>query len=148
MEPRQLEFITYDAWRQQYKSQEAKLNSSLLRLPVRVFATQNEEFGMSPIQKQANYEVLFDYYAPPTDMSAYTSTHTIPTSYEHAIINIAKMYALGLRSDPAFTDRADKMVKETIKQMRIELINKPDFFRAASTIPNTHLTGRWSRGLW
>ena len=45
--------------------------------------------------------------------------------YIDVIIARAKYYIYQLRSDPQFTQFADKDYKEGIKRMRIELINSP-----------------------
>jgi len=135
-----LEHIDFNTWRSQYKTDDTNLSNQSMSMPIRVYATLNDELGVSPVPNQANWQVTFDYYAPATDMTLYDSTHNVPARYEQAIISRAKYYALTLRSDTAFADRALRDYKEMVHRMRIELINKPTYFSAASTIPNT---GRW-----
>ena len=132
----QLEYVTFDAWRQQYKWEDFKRAKDSKGKPRRVFANHNDEFGLSPAPKQANWQVDYDYFTVPSDMSAYNGSHSIPTRFEQAIIARATYYVLKLRSDPAFADRSNKEYKEIIRRMRTELINKPDYFRAATYVVN------------
>ena len=134
-----LEHINFNTWRTNYKASDSLLSPDSYGKPERVYATLNDEFGISSVPSQNNWEVTFDYYAPATEMTLFNSSHGIPTRYEQAIVSRARYYALSLRSDPAFADRANKEYKDTIRRMRIELINKPTYFSAASTIPNTRV---------
>jgi hypothetical protein len=138
-EGQRLEHIDFTTWRDKYKSDDSLLSPDSYDRPKRVYATLNDEFGVSSVPHQANWQVSFDYYAPATEMTLYDSSHSVPTRYEQAIISRARYYVLSLRSDPAFADRANKEFKEIMHKMRIELINKPTYFSAASTIPNTRV---------
>jgi len=132
-----LEHIDLATYRTIYKQDDTSLSPDAFDYPRRVYATLNDEYGVSSTPSQANWEVTFKYYAPPTDMALFNSTHNVPTRFEQTIISRARYYVLSLRSDPVFADRANKEYSSGIHKMRIELINKPTYFSAASTIPNT-----------
>jgi hypothetical protein len=135
IEGRDLEVLNQDAWRQERRWKDTQSAKDIMDIPRAVYPTQNDEFGVTPVPDQGNLQVLFDYYAPATDMSAFGDTHSIPARFEQVIISRAVYYVLKLRSDPAFADRSNKEYKEGLERMRVELVNRPTYFRAASTIP-------------
>ena len=94
--------------------------------PTHVFKTQDDKFGVTPIPSQGNWEVDFDYWTYPSDLSSHSDTTGVPDRYEHILTHRINYYMLLLRSDPAIADRTNKMYDEGVERMRTELINKPD----------------------
>lgn len=101
-------------------------NTANWNYPSKVFKTQDDKFGVTEVPSQSNWEVDFDYWTYPTDLSAYTDTTIIPDRYEHVIVHRVEYYMLKLRSDAAIADRAQKEYDHGVDRMRTELINKPD----------------------
>lgn len=105
---------------------DTRLDSGSWGWPTHVFKTQDDKFGVSPVPAQGNWEVDFDYWTVPSDLSAVGDTTSIPDRYEHILTHRIDYYMLLLRSDPAIADRANKMYTNGVSRMRTELINKPD----------------------
>lgn len=101
-------------------------NTSNWNYPSNVFKTQDDKFGVTEVPNQDNWEVDFDYWTIPADLSSYTDTTNIPDHYEHVLINRIEYYMLKLRSDVVVGDRAKKDYEDGVKKMRTELINRPD----------------------
>ena len=66
-------------------------------------------------------------------MSANTDTTTIPTRYEHVIIDRAMYYIFLFREDAESATIVDTRTNRKVEKMRIELINKPDRLYVGST---------------
>ena len=128
---RALEYISFDVWRKSYKEGDNALSSTSMDYPLSVYKTKDDKFGVTPIPDQDNYEVTFDYWTIPTDLSAYGDTCLIPDRYSQVLVEGAKRYVYTTLSDPVFRDRAVKDFDNGIKMMRTELINRPD--RMSST---------------
>lgn len=103
-----------------------RYDGSMWSYPTHVFKTQDSKFGVSPIPSQGNWEVDFDYWTIPSDLSSVSDTTVIPDQYEHVLTHRINWYMLLLRSDPAIADRANKDYEKGVARMRTELINKPD----------------------
>jgi|TARA_Y100000310_G_scaffold41900_1_gene39234 hypothetical protein len=108
------------------RTTDKRLSGTGWTYPTHVFKTQDDKFGVTPVPSQGNWEVDFDYWATPSDLSAVGDTTAVPDHYEHILTHRIDYYMLLLRSDPAIADRANKMYKEGVKLMRMELINRPD----------------------
>lgn len=121
-----LRHISFDQWRARYKEQDSALSASNFNLPQMVYHTKDDKFGVTPVPNQENYEVTFDYWTIPDEMSVYSDTCTIPDRYAFVVIAGASVYAYSTLSDVVFRDRARKDFEDGVKTMRRELINKVD----------------------
>ena len=72
----------------------------------------------------------YEYWKTSTQLSSDTDTSDIPTRYEHAIIAKARYYVSILRSDLETAQASLAEYNDVIRRMRIELVNKKDYFRA------------------
>lgn len=121
-----LEYISFDVWRTRYKERDNVLDSASFSMPLYVYKTKDDKFGVTPVPDHENYEVTFDYWTIPSDLSVYTDTTVIPDRYAHVLTEGAKVYTYGTLSDVMFRDRSQKDFKDGITKMRRELINRPD----------------------
>jgi hypothetical protein len=128
---RPVEYISFNTWAQRHKARDLHLDVTAFRTPRYIYPTHDDKFGVSPIPDQANYSVEYDYWASPSDLSAFGDTAIIPNTYKQVVTARARYYALQLRSDPAFADRANKEYEKGVKRMRSELINRPDYFKSS-----------------
>jgi hypothetical protein len=65
-----------------------------------------------------------------TDLTTNTDTPIITERFHDVIVNRAKYYAYMLRSDLQSAQLVERDYKEGLTRMRIELINRKDYFRA------------------
>ena len=63
-------------------------------------------------------------------MSSDSDTSDVPIRYEHAIIARARYYVSILRSDLETAQASLSEYNDIIRRMRIELVNKKEYFRA------------------
>ena len=98
--------------------------------PRRTYTTYNNELGLTPIPKDSNRTLKFDYYVSNTDLSAATDTTIIPTRFEPVINSRAKYYTHMFRSDVQTAQFSLKEYEDGLKRMRIELLNRKDYMRA------------------
>tara|TARA_R110002126_G_scaffold165257_1_gene313124 strand:- start:1671 stop:2762 length:1092 start_codon:yes stop_codon:yes gene_type:complete len=123
--PKKLTYITYDDYRRRFLSV-AKTNSSdQYGTPDYVFKTQDGKFGLYRIPNSDGYTINYEYWKTHSDLSGATDTPDMPARFHDVVVARAKYYVYNLRSDPQFTQFADKDFREGIKRMRIELINAP-----------------------
>ena len=98
--------------------------------PEFVYRTQDEKFGLSPIPDKSTYTVGYEYWKTTTVLSSDTDTSDVPIRYEHAVIARARYYVSILRSDLETAQASLAEYNDIIRRMRIELVNKKDYFRA------------------
>ena len=61
---------------------------------------------------------------------AATDTSIIPTRFEPVIVSRAKYYTYMFRSDTQTAQFALKEYEDSLKRMRVELLNRKDYMRA------------------
>ncbi len=125
MEPKKLTYITYDDYRRRFLSTAKKNSSDHYGISDYVYRSQDGKFGLYRIPNSDGYTVNFEYWKTHSDLSSSTDTPDIPARFHDVLVARAKYYIYQLRSDPQFTQFADKDYREGIKRMRIELINSP-----------------------
>ena len=139
-----LPLMSFDEWRRVREGDDVTLAASMMSYPDVVFRTQNDEFGVSRVPLQANWEVVYDYWTAAADMSGNTATTLIDDRWGWLIVEGAKTYALGVHSDPAFVDKAQAKFDHGLERMRIEFINKEDKMNAHT---NSSATRSGRRGV-
>ena len=123
--PKKLVYITYDDYRRRFLSTAQTNNSDHYGTPDYVFKTQDDKFGLYRVPDSDGYTINYEYWKTHSDLSSSTDTPDIPARFHDVLVARAKYYVYQLRSDPQFTQFADKDYREGIKRMRIELINSP-----------------------
>jgi hypothetical protein len=128
--PKKLKYLSYDEFQERLKERDRNTNISKLAEPDCVYRTQDQKFGLTPIPDKSTYTVGYEYWKTSTQLSSDTDTSDIPTRYEHAIIAKARYYVSILRSDLETAQASLAEYNDVIRRMRIELVNKKDYFRA------------------
>ena len=125
IQPKKLVYITYDDYRRRFLSTAQTNNSDHYGTPDYVFRTQDDKFGLYRVPDSDGYTINYEYWKTHSDLSASTDTPDIPARFHDVVVARAKYYIYNLRSDPQFTQFADRDYREGVKRMRIELINAP-----------------------
>ena len=120
-----LKHRSIDIFNAYYRENDFRLDPSKFSPPEFVFSTFDDKYILSPIPDN-EYKLEYKYYSPPTVLSSDTDTTTIPTRYEHVIIDAAMYYVFLFREDPESATVMETRTKRKIDRMRIELINKPE----------------------
>ena len=123
--PKKLIYITYDDYRRRFLATAQTNNSDHYGTPDYVFRTQDDKFGLYRVPDSDGYTINYEYWKTHSDLSASTDTPDIPARFHDVVVARAKYYIYNLRSDPQFTQFADRDYREGVKRMRIELINAP-----------------------
>jgi hypothetical protein len=123
--PKKLVYITYDDYRRRFLSTAQTNNSDHYGTPDYVFKTQDDKFGLYRVPDSDGYTINYEYWKTHSDLSGSTDTPDIPARFHDVVVARAKYYIYNLRSDPQFTQFADRDYREGVKRMRIELINAP-----------------------
>ena len=124
-----LEFVSYDEYNKSYLSSNSDPNDGHLGEPDKFYITPDYKIGLYKEPDKA-YNITYEYYATHTDLSSNTDTPTITERFHDVIVNRAKYYAYMLRSDLQSAQLAERDYKEGLTRMRVELINRKDYFRA------------------
>ena len=128
--PHKLKYLSYDEFQETLKERDRGTSISRLGVPNCVYRTQDEKFGLSPVPDMSTYTIGYEYWKTTTALSSDSDTSDIPARYEHAVIAKARYYAAILRSDTATAQASLAEFADHMKKMRIELVNKKDYFRA------------------
>lgn len=123
--PKKLIYITYDDYRRRFLATAQTNNSDHYGTPDYVFRTQDDKFGLYRVPDSDGYTINYEYWKTHSDLSGSTDTPDIPARFHDVVVARAKYYIYNLRSDPQFTQFADRDYREGVKRMRIELINAP-----------------------
>jgi hypothetical protein len=123
--PKKLIYITYDDYRRRFLTTAQTNNSDHYGTPDYVFRTQDDKFGLYRVPDSDGYTINYEYWKTHSDLSGATDTPDIPARFHDVVVARAKYYIYNLRSDPQFTQFADRDYREGVKRMRIELINTP-----------------------
>lgn len=124
--PRSLRLLSIDEYNQRFKWRDDSFNVNDFEIPIYVYPTLNDKFGVTSLPDEA-WTVSYSYWNTPTDLAVNGDTPGIPSQYHHIISARAIYYVLSLRSDPAFSDRAEKQYLDGVRKMRSELINKKNY---------------------
>jgi len=123
--PNDLKYVDYDEWLKRYKDKEDRIHPDSYDKPLRVYRTQDDKFGVSPIPDKG-YEVTFFSWLDPTVMTANTSTPSIPTEWHTLIVERALFYVYRYRHHDLEMYTARDNFKDGIKKMRRKLMGNSD----------------------
>ncbi len=132
LQPSYLTNRSIEVFNRYFREDDFRLDPSAFDTPEFVFPTTDDKYVLSAVPDN-EYKLEYKYYSPPTVMSANTDTTTIPTRYEHVIIDRAMFYVFMFREDAESATIMDSRANKKVERMRIELINKPDRIYAGST---------------
>ena len=127
--PRRLKFLSYDEWYNKFS--ERDLNPTEINhfgIPEYVYETYDDKFGLTPIPDRSTLSVRYEYYKTHTDLSVHVDTPDLPSRYDDVIVNRGKYYCHIVRANMPAAQLSEKDYKEGLSRMRIELINKKNYF--------------------
>lgn len=124
-----LEYLSYDEYIRDYLYLNSDPNDNHLAEPTAFYITQNSKIGFYP-EPDDTYTVSYQYWATHSDMATSTDVPVIPERFHDIIVNRAKYYAYMLRSDLQSAQLTDRDYRDGLTRMRVELINRKDYFRA------------------
>jgi len=105
-------------------------------VPTRVAQAPDLEYIMTPEPDKA-YELVYEYYTFPTDLSAATDAPTIPERFQHVIVDGAMHYGYLFRGNTQDAMVMKQKFDEGIKYMRSQLINRTPYVRSYMLTGNT-----------
>jgi len=125
-----LKYISYEEYTERFRERDARLSTDKFGDPEYVYTTYNNELGLTPIPKNSNRVLSFDFYVTNTELTGSTDTSIIPTRFEPVIIARAKYHTYTFRGDIQTAQFALREYEDGIKRMRVELLNRKDYMRA------------------
>ena len=120
--------LSYEEYLDKYVEQEYNTGSNR-GVPIYVIQAPDLEFVLTPEPNKA-YELVYEYYTFPTDLSAATDTTNIPERFRHIIIDGAMYHSYMFRSNSQAALIAKEKFDEGIKHMRSQLINRTPYVRS------------------
>jgi hypothetical protein len=127
--------IAYEDYLDKYVAQEYNSTSGQ-GVPTQVAQSPDLKFIMTPEPDKA-YELVYEYYSFPTDLSAATDVSSIPERFQHIIVDGAMHYGYLFRGNTQDAMVAKEKVDEGIKHMRSMLINRTPYVRSFMLTGNT-----------
>lgn len=122
-QPRKLAVIPYTEYLESYRSSdETGDTGSGIAVPLRVYQTQEEKFGVTPSPDDA-YVIEYKYWTFPTAMTAFDDVCVIPDRFVHVVIDGAMMYMMRFRSNEQSAAVHQNDFVEGIKMMRRVLVD-------------------------
>ncbi len=126
---KKLRIMAYEEYLEGYVDAEYNTSTSLRGLPDYVFRTPASEFGFTKTPDKA-YEVVYEYYRLPVDLSNATDVPSIPEQFRYIIVDGAMHYAYMFRGETQEAQVMQAKYLEEIKSMRSLYINRYDYARS------------------
>ena len=123
--------VAYEDYLENAVDQEYGNNTSKRKVPTSVFQATNLEWGVTPPPDQA-YEIVYEYYSVPNDLSSSTDVPTVPERFRHVIIDGAMYHAYMFRSNEQAANLAKSKFEEGLKRMRTILVNRYTYMRGTA----------------
>tara|TARA_R100000234_G_scaffold46444_1_gene27705 strand:+ start:111 stop:836 length:726 start_codon:yes stop_codon:yes gene_type:complete len=127
--------IVYEDYLDRFVQQEYNTSTGQ-GVPKHVAQAPDLKFIMTPEPDKA-YELVFEYYTFPTDLSATTDAPTIPERFQHVIVDGAMHYGYLFRGNTQDAMVMKQKFDEGIKYMRSQLINRTPYVRSYMLTGNT-----------
>jgi len=124
-----LEIVAYEDYLSSSVDQEYRTDKR--EVPKFVFHCPSLEYGVTPAPDQ-NYEILYEYYSIPLDLTNATDVPTIPERFRHVIIDGAMFHAYMFRSNEQAANISKAKMEEGIKHMRTMLVNRYSYMRSTA----------------
>ena len=131
--PTALRPISYEEYTKGYRSQDDMSGEGGQTAPRYVYQTFDSAFGVTPVPDAA-YEVEYVYWQSPEDLKLYSDMSSIPTRFDHIIVDGAVMFMMRFRSNEQSAAVHQSNFEDGIKAMRRILID--DDLAIRSTVIN------------
>jgi len=127
---KKLENIDYDEYLERHKSRAENMiiTGTNLRVPKLIYRAQNNNWGVD-IKPDREYQVSYEYWGYPSELTAFNNTTTIPSRFDWIIKHGCYSELYGQRGDPGMKDRYANSYRKGLDNMVELLINKPSEFR-------------------
>lgn len=125
-----LNILSYEEYLERYADQEYNTDSAIKGAPTQVFRTPAFQFGIVPLPDNA-YEVEYEYYELPIDLSAATDTTNIPEHFRSIIIDGAMTYVYLFRGNSQDAALMQQKFVYGINSMRTIYINRTEYVRTS-----------------
>lgn len=103
-------------------------NTSIRRIPEKVFRTPSQEFGLYPPPDKA-YTLVYEYYSFPADLILFSDVPTVPEQFRQIIIEGALYHVFMFRGDNESAQLSLQKFNQGVKDMRGIYINRYDYIR-------------------
>jgi hypothetical protein len=127
-----LDSLTYEEYLSRFVDQEYTTDTTQRALPRYIVHPPSQEILVSPAPDNA-YELVYEYYTVPDDLSLSTDIPTIPSRFKHVIVEGALYHAYMFRGNEQSASMAKAKFEEAMKKMRIILINRYDYVTSTYT---------------
>lgn len=118
-------YVGFDYWKKYLQADDFNRAATAYERPRYVFKTQAGQFGVSPIPK-LEYYVEFDAWQFPAALASDSDTIQIPDKYSDVIVDGALYQCYMFKEDFEQAGISKSQFDKGIKQMRTQLINRPD----------------------
>jgi len=124
-----LDKLSYEDFLDKYADSEYDTtNTSIRKLPEKVFRTPAQEFGLYPPPDKA-YTVVYEYYSLPTDLALHNDVPTVPEQFRRIIVEGALYHVFMFRGDNESAQLSLQKFNQGIKDMRGIYINRYEYLR-------------------
>ena len=128
-ETSRLKLLDYEQYLDRFVDDEYNTtDTSIRQLPTHVSHAPGQQYIVYPVPDQA-YELVYEFYALPTDLSAYDDIPSIPVAFRHIIVDGAMYYVYHFRGDIETGDRIFVKFQEGIANMRKNYVNRYEYVR-------------------
>jgi hypothetical protein len=124
-----LSVVAYEDYLENAVDQEYDTSTAQRTIPSSVFHAPSLQWGVTPAPNQA-YEIVYEYYSIPSELSTQTAVPNIPERFRHIIIDGAMYHAYLFRSNEQAASLAKAKFEEGMKRMRIILVNRYSYVRS------------------
>ena len=104
-------------------------------IPRHIVRSKDNNYLVYPFPTKS-YQIKFDYYTYPSDMSAHDDTTTVPARFDPVIVDGATAFVYQYRGETTQYQLNFARFEQGIKNMQTLLINKFDYVRS-TYIPRT-----------
>jgi hypothetical protein len=133
-----LRIISYEDYLENYLDDEYNTsNTSIRKIPERIFRAPDQKFGVHPAPDNA-YELVYEYYRLPVDLVSATDVPTLPEQFRSIVVDGAMHYAYTFRGNTQDASIYLQKFEEGIKDMRSLYINRYDYIRDTRVARNTY----------
>lgn len=133
--PSKLDVMSYAEYLDRFRADDDVNGDSGYAAPIRVYQTQEEKYGLSPVPNAA-YELEYKYWSFPSDLTAFDDTPVIPDRFRHVIIDGAMAYMMRFRSNEQSAMIHQNNYSDGIGMMRRLLLDDPIDVRSTYILPN------------
>lgn len=121
-----LRIMSYEDYLDHHVKQEYEAAGTNSGLPSHIVRTPDMAFALVPVPDKA-YELVYEYYRLPVDLSAATDVPNIPEQFRSVIVDGAMYYAYLFRGNTQDATLMQDKFSKGIDRMRTIYINRTDY---------------------